>query len=280
MNYKKEMIIRYNDTIKLEKERERNIKRDLELKRVLSELKTFDNNNMVKPTEDKPKKKKNLTLVKKTSNNDDNTKALKELEKLLLNNYKILNQKSRPTAQTHYDYYRDQIYQSSRDGDIAKNLEVFKKLINDMITKLKSKEDKPKEDKPKPKKKLKQTMEIKFKKKKEYELQNIRDSKTGRYELKNIKKLVPKTVDDEDKLFDLRQDIYRQKNAKEELEQQKKVHKMIENFFNNDGGVYKKSLDVYSGDALKNYLDKMERGGIFKIDPELKKKIYKKLKIK
>jgi len=278
MNYKKEMIIRYNDTIKLEKERERNIKRDLELKRVLSELKIFDNNNMVKPTEDKLKKKKNLTLVKKTSNNDDNTKALKELEKLLLNNYKILNQKSRPTAQTHYDYYRDQIYQSSRDGDIAKNLEVFKKLINDRITKLKSKEDKPKEDKPKPKKKLKQTMEIKFKKKKEEAFKSV-PTNIGRASIL-VKKLVPKTVDDEDKLFDLRQDVYRQKNAKEELEEQKKVHKMIENFFNNDGGVYKKSLDVYSGDALKNYLDKMERGGVFKIDPELKKKIYKKLKIK
>jgi len=278
MNYKKEMIIRYNDTIKLEKERERNIKRDLELKRVLSELKIFDNNNMVKPTEDKLKKKKNLTLVKKTSNNDDNTKALKELEKLLLNNYKILNQKSRPKAQTHYDYYRDQIYQSSRDGDIAKNLEVFKKLINDKITKLKSKEDKPKEDKPKPKKKLKQTMEIKFKKKKEEAFKSV-PTNIGRASIL-VKKLVPKTVDDEDKLFDLRQDVYRQKNAKEELEEQKKVHKMIENFFNNDGGVYKKSLDVYSGDALKNYLDKMERGGIFKIDPELKKKIYKKLKIK
>jgi len=278
MNYKKEMIIRYNDTIKLEKERERNIKRDLELKRVLSELKIFDNNNMVKPTEDKLKKKKNLTLVKKTSNNDDNTKALKELEKLLLNNYKILNQKSRPTAQTHYDYYRDQIYQSRNDGDIAKNLEVFKKLINDKITKLKSKEDKPKEDKPKPKKKLKQTMEIKFKKKKEEAFKSV-PTNIGRASIL-VKKLVPKTVDDEDKLFDLRQDVYRQKNAKEELEEQKKVHKMIENFFNNDGGVYKKSLDVYSGDALKNYLDKMERGGVFKIDPELKKKIYKKLKIK
>jgi len=278
MNYKKEMIIRYNDTIKLEKERERNIKRDLELKRVLSELKIFDNNNMVKPTEDKLKKKKNLTLVKKTSNNDDNTKALKELEKLLLNNYKILNQKSRPTAQTHYDYYRDQIYQSSRDGDIAKNLEVFKKLINDKITKLKSKEDKPKEDKPKPKKKLKQTMEIKFKKKKEEAFKSV-PTNIGRASIL-VKKLVPKTVDDEDKLFDLRQDVYRQKNAKEELEEQKKVHKMIENFFNNDGGVYKKSLDIYSGDALKNYLDKMELGGIFKIDPELKKKIYKKLRIK
>jgi hypothetical protein len=264
----------------LEKERERNIKRDLELKRVLSEIKIIDNNNMVKPTEDKPKKKKNLTLVKKTtiSNKDDNTKALKELEKLLLNNYKILNQKSRPTADTHYESFRTQIYQSYRDDELDKNLEVFKKLINNMITKLKSKEDKPKEDKPKPKKKLKQTMEIKFKKKKEEALKTV-PTNIGRASI-SVKKLVPKTFDDEDKLDDLRQDVYRQKTAKEELEEQKKIHKMIENFFNNDGGVYKRSLDIYSGDALKDYLDKMERGGIFKIDPELKKKIYKKLKIK
>lgn len=206
MNYKKEMIIRYNDTIKLEKERERNIKRDLELKRVLSELKIFDNNNMVKPTEDKPKKKYKLKIVQPT-------------------------------------------------------------------------EDKPKEDKPKPKKKLKQTMEIKFKKKKEEGIKNVLNNLGGRTSIL-VKKLVPKTFDDEDKLFDLRQDVYRQKLAKEELEEQKKIHKMIENFFNNDGGVYKRSLDIYSGDALKDYLDKMERGGIFKIDPELKKKIYKKLKIK
>jgi len=197
------MIIRYNDTIKLEKERERNIKRDLELKRVLSELKIIDNNNMVKPTEDKPKKKYKLKIVQPT-----------------------------------------------------------------------------KEDKPKPKKKLKQTMEIKFKKKKENVETKVLNN-MGFYQFdKAVKKLVPKTFDDEDKLFDLQQDVFRQKLAKEELEEQKRAHKTVENFFNNDGGVYKKSLDVYGGFVLKDYLDKMERGGIFKIDPELKKKIYKKLKIK
>lgn len=242
---------------------------------------------------------------KKKKKFEANEKIYNELLSLINSNTEFLDQKPRPTADTFnttLTYRISQDWRAIKLDNKAKNSYI--KIINNNIKRGKAilekknkAEIKEEEKKEKKKKKLVVNMsnpqQIKVKKvrgrktaiyteeQKEKDIQKLGYARgiVGMPFSRDISKIEPKNIKEEDKIDIIKHNEMLRKNEAENQTRIKRQLKELRDFFTIDKGIYSKSKTIPSSAILQEYKEVFaQRGG--KIPPTLLERINKKLKKK